>query len=131
MFLYELAVAENARQRGIGLAFTASLADLARWHGCYGMWVGVDTDNAAAHATYRAAGQQNRTVRRHHLDVLTNLARSTGRQPLMLQFSVPLTGPPVTESRAVVDTAPAVGVMRHPAVRLRCLPVLSAVPPRA
>jgi aminoglycoside 3-N-acetyltransferase I len=56
MFLYELAVAEDARQRGVGLALTARLAELARSQGCYGMWVGVDTDNAAAHATYRAAG---------------------------------------------------------------------------
>jgi aminoglycoside 3-N-acetyltransferase I len=56
MFLYELAVADDARRQGIGLALTASLADLARSQGCYGMWVGVDTDNAAAHATYRAAG---------------------------------------------------------------------------
>jgi aminoglycoside 3-N-acetyltransferase I len=56
MFLYELAVAEDSRQQGIGLTLTASLADLARSRGCYGMWVGVDTDNAAAHATYRAAG---------------------------------------------------------------------------
>jgi aminoglycoside 3-N-acetyltransferase I len=59
MLLYELAVAEDARQRGIGLALTARLADLARSRGCYGMWVGVDTDNAAAHATYRAAGGSN------------------------------------------------------------------------
>jgi ribosomal protein S18 acetylase RimI-like enzyme len=56
MFLYELAVAEDARQRGIGRALTTSLADLARSRGCYGMWVGVDTDNPAAHATYHAAG---------------------------------------------------------------------------
>ena len=56
MFVYERAVAEDARQRGIGLALTARLAELARSQGCYGMWVGVDTDNAAAHATYRAAG---------------------------------------------------------------------------
>jgi hypothetical protein len=35
---------------------TTSLADLARGRGCYGMWVGVDTDNEAALATYRAAG---------------------------------------------------------------------------
>ena len=27
--------------------------------GCYGMWVGVDIDNAAAHSTYRAAGGHN------------------------------------------------------------------------
>ena len=56
MFLYELAVAQDARQRGIGQALTVGLADLARGRGCYGMWVGVDTDNVAAHATYRAAG---------------------------------------------------------------------------
>ncbi len=56
MFLYELAVAEDARHRGIGQALTASLADLARSQGCYGMWVGVDIDNVAAHATYHAAG---------------------------------------------------------------------------
>jgi ribosomal protein S18 acetylase RimI-like enzyme len=56
MFLYELAVAEDSRRRGIGKALTASLADLARSRGCYGMWVGVDTDNEVALATYRAAG---------------------------------------------------------------------------
>ena len=37
MFLYELAVAEDARQRGIGLALTARLVELARTQGCYGM----------------------------------------------------------------------------------------------
>ena len=56
MFLYELAVARHARHQGIGLALTSSLADLARSKGFYGMWVGVDTDNGAAHATYRATG---------------------------------------------------------------------------
>jgi ribosomal protein S18 acetylase RimI-like enzyme len=56
MFLYELAVARDARHQGIGTALTTSLADLARSKGCYGMWVGVDTDNVAAHATYRTAG---------------------------------------------------------------------------
>ena len=59
MFLYELAVAEDSRRQGVGLALSAGLADLARSRGCYGMWVGVDTDNAAAHATYRAAGGNN------------------------------------------------------------------------
>lgn len=48
MFLCELAVAQDARRHGIGLALTASLADLARSQGCYGMWVGVDTDDAPA-----------------------------------------------------------------------------------
>lgn len=56
MFLYELAVAEDSRRQGIGKALTASLADLAGSRGCYGMWVGVDTDNEVALATYRAAG---------------------------------------------------------------------------
>jgi ribosomal protein S18 acetylase RimI-like enzyme len=55
MFLYELAVAEDSRRRGIGTALTASLGDLARRRGCYGMWVGVDSDNDVALATYRAA----------------------------------------------------------------------------
>ena len=34
----------------------AALADLARSLSCYGMWVGTEPDNAAAIATYRAAG---------------------------------------------------------------------------
>jgi ribosomal protein S18 acetylase RimI-like enzyme len=56
MFLYELSVAEVHRNRGIGTALVRSLADLARARGCYGMWVGTEPDNAAALATYRAAG---------------------------------------------------------------------------
>jgi ribosomal protein S18 acetylase RimI-like enzyme len=56
MFLYELSVAEVHRNRGIGTALVKSLADLARAVGCYGMWVGTEPANAAALATYRAAG---------------------------------------------------------------------------
>jgi ribosomal protein S18 acetylase RimI-like enzyme len=56
MFLYELSVAEGHRNRGIGSALVGALADLAREHGCYGMWVGTEPDNAAAIATYKAAG---------------------------------------------------------------------------
>ncbi|MER5882607.1 GNAT family N-acetyltransferase [Streptomyces sp. NPDC001941] len=56
MCLYELSVAEEHRRRGIGRALTEALARVARERGCYDMWVGVDTDNAPAHATYRAAG---------------------------------------------------------------------------
>jgi ribosomal protein S18 acetylase RimI-like enzyme len=56
MFLYELSVAEVHRNRGIGTALVKSLADLAQAVGCYGMWVGTEPDNAAALATYRAAG---------------------------------------------------------------------------
>jgi ribosomal protein S18 acetylase RimI-like enzyme len=56
MFLYELSVIEAHRKQGIGTALVKSLAELARAAGCYGMWVGTEPDNAAALATYRAAG---------------------------------------------------------------------------
>ncbi|MFF1683779.1 MULTISPECIES: GNAT family N-acetyltransferase [unclassified Streptomyces] len=56
MFLYELSVAEPFRRRGIGRSLVEALAALARERGCHGMWVGVDTDNAPALATYRGAG---------------------------------------------------------------------------
>jgi ribosomal protein S18 acetylase RimI-like enzyme len=55
MFLYELAVDPNHRHHGIGTALVRALADLAREKGCYGMWVLVDDENAAAAATYRKA----------------------------------------------------------------------------
>lgn len=54
MCLYELSVDEGYRRRGIGRALTLALADEAKARGCYGMWVGVDTDNEAALATYDA-----------------------------------------------------------------------------
>ncbi|MFE2018418.1 GNAT family N-acetyltransferase [Streptomyces sp. NPDC059499] len=56
MCLYELAVDEAHRRRGIGRALTDALAAEARERGCYGMWVGVDRDNEAALATYGSAG---------------------------------------------------------------------------
>jgi ribosomal protein S18 acetylase RimI-like enzyme len=56
MFLYELGVAEAFRGRGIGVALVGALRDLAVARGCHGMWVGTDRNNAAALATYRAAG---------------------------------------------------------------------------
>jgi ribosomal protein S18 acetylase RimI-like enzyme len=56
MFLYELGVGEEFRGRGIGTALTDALAELARERGCYGMWVSTEPDNAAARATYTAAG---------------------------------------------------------------------------
>lgn len=56
MCLYELSVDEAHRRRGIGRALTEALAAEAGARGCYGLWVGVDTDNEAALATYRAAG---------------------------------------------------------------------------
>ena len=56
MFLYELSVHPDRRGLGIGKALVAALGDLARDRGCYGMWVATEPDNAAAIATYRAAG---------------------------------------------------------------------------
>lgn len=56
MFLYELAVDQAFRRRGIGRALAAALAGLARQRGCYGMFVLTDDDNQAAQATYRSAG---------------------------------------------------------------------------
>jgi ribosomal protein S18 acetylase RimI-like enzyme len=56
MFLYELGVHEDHRNRGIGRALVRALAELGRRRGCYGMWVLTDADNEAALAAYRAAG---------------------------------------------------------------------------
>jgi ribosomal protein S18 acetylase RimI-like enzyme len=56
MFLYELAVAEPARRRGVGCALVEALATRARERGCYGMFVFTDDNNAAARATYRRVG---------------------------------------------------------------------------
>ena len=56
MFLYELGVAPHARLRGIGTALVEALAGVARERGCYGMWVGTESDNEAAQKTYRRAG---------------------------------------------------------------------------
>jgi len=56
MFLYELAVDEPFRGRGVGTRLVRALADLARDLDCFDMWVLTDRDNLAAMATYRAAG---------------------------------------------------------------------------
>lgn len=56
MFLYELGVAEAYRRRGIGGSLVQRLAEIAQSRGCYGMWVGTATTNAAALATYQRAG---------------------------------------------------------------------------
>lgn len=56
MFLYELGVDERFRRRGIGSTLVRALADLARDHDCYGMWVLTDADNDAALGAYRSAG---------------------------------------------------------------------------
>lgn len=56
MFLYELAVDEDHRRRGIGRALVEALAALARTKGCYDVWVLTEEENEAAVATYRRAG---------------------------------------------------------------------------
>jgi len=58
MFLYELAVREDRRRQGIGAALVRELASIAVDNGCYGMWVGTDSHNDAALATYRSAGAE-------------------------------------------------------------------------
>ena len=52
MFLYELAVDERYRRRGIGRALVGRLGQLARERGCYGMFVLTEPENSAALATY-------------------------------------------------------------------------------
>jgi ribosomal protein S18 acetylase RimI-like enzyme len=59
MFLYELAVDESSRRRGIGSALVKALEALARGRGCYGMWTGTEDDNDAARATYARAGARD------------------------------------------------------------------------
>jgi ribosomal protein S18 acetylase RimI-like enzyme len=55
-FLYELGVDERFRNRGIGTALVAALADRARTARGHGMWILTDEHNAAAMRTYIAAG---------------------------------------------------------------------------
>ncbi|GIF11153.1 GNAT family N-acetyltransferase [Actinoplanes teichomyceticus] len=62
MLIYELGVTPVARLQGIGTALVNALAAVARAHGCYGMWVATETDNAAALATYRSAGALEETT---------------------------------------------------------------------
>ena len=56
MFLYELAVADDAQGGGIGTALARALADLAIARGCYDMWVLTDHDNLPALGAYRRSG---------------------------------------------------------------------------
>lgn len=56
MLLYALDVDEAARREGRGGALVAAFVDHARSVGCTEVWVLTDDDNAAALATYAAAG---------------------------------------------------------------------------
>jgi len=87
MFLYELAVDEPHRRRGIGQALVAELAELAAGRGCYAMWVLTEESNAAALGTYQAAGA----------------VRAQG--PVMLEWTFPKSAP---ETLTLAD-GPAAG----------------------
>ena len=71
MFLYELAVDEPFRRRGIGSALVKELIRIAQAHDCYDMWVLTDHDNDAALATYRTTGTTDESS---HVMLTWNLA---------------------------------------------------------
>ncbi len=56
VFVYEVAVAEGHRRRGIGRALIEEVKRLAREDGCRTMFVPTNRSNEAAMALYRAAG---------------------------------------------------------------------------
>jgi ribosomal protein S18 acetylase RimI-like enzyme len=56
MFLYEIAVDEAYRRRGIGRALVRTLGELASARGCYGMFVLTENENDAALAAYATDG---------------------------------------------------------------------------
>ena len=56
MFIYELAVDEPFRRRGIGTALATPSPTRPERLGCFGMWVATDADNEAALGTYKAGG---------------------------------------------------------------------------
>jgi aminoglycoside 3-N-acetyltransferase I len=56
MFLYDIAVAENCRQRGVAAALIEALKAICRERGIKALFVGTDTDNAPALRLYQATG---------------------------------------------------------------------------
>jgi ribosomal protein S18 acetylase RimI-like enzyme len=61
LFLQELGVNAAAQGRGIGRALVARIRAEGRARGCRVTWVLTEDDNAAARATYRAAGGEEAT----------------------------------------------------------------------
>jgi GNAT superfamily N-acetyltransferase len=62
MLLYSLDVAEQVRRQGYGVALVNAFVDHARAIGCAEVWVLTDDANAAALATYDAAGGQREST---------------------------------------------------------------------
>jgi len=75
MFLYELAVGEAFRRRGIGRALVQALLETAGARGCYDMWVLTDDDNEAALGTYRTTGATDESA---HVMLTWDLGGSKG-----------------------------------------------------
>lgn len=58
MQLYEIAVDERFRERGVGRALVTAFRELAVAEGHRRMWLFTDEDNVAAKALYEATGGQ-------------------------------------------------------------------------
>jgi len=60
MYLYELGVEEEYREKGVEHALISALAGRAKERGCYGMWTLTDVENLAARRSYEAVGGTER-----------------------------------------------------------------------
>ncbi len=56
LLVYEIAVAESDRRRGVATALLGALTEVARAAATRGVWVVTEPDNDAACATYRSIG---------------------------------------------------------------------------
>jgi ribosomal-protein-alanine N-acetyltransferase len=62
VFLYEIAVVEHHRRKGIGRALVEELKEMAKADGCRKMFVPTNRSNEAAVALYRSAGGEEGTA---------------------------------------------------------------------
>nr|WP_294809880.1 GNAT family N-acetyltransferase [uncultured Sphingomonas sp.] len=67
LYLYDLAVAEAHRRRGVASALIEALGGLATKLGASAIFVQADDDDAAAQALYARFGEGRRV---HHFDIL-------------------------------------------------------------
>lgn len=61
-FVNEVGVRDDWQRRGIALALTERLFDIARARGCEGIWLGTEPDNARALGLYRKLGGKEVSV---------------------------------------------------------------------